>query len=214
MESYASMLGMLLFVASLGSCYKIDGKVMLPPEKNQDWINEVQILVDGGKYRGYLRNDGSFSVHNVPSGSYIVEVVTPKYLFEPIRVDITTKGNIRGRKVNQLQPAKVSLVKYPLELKAAAFAGYFEVREKFSIFDMLKNPMVLMMVLPLFMLVVLPKMMNTNDPELRKEMEQSMKMFTPNQSGFDLSETLSSFFGGGQTQQTKQKSVEGRKKKK
>jgi hypothetical protein len=35
---------------------------------------------------------------------------------------------------------------------------------------MLMNPMVLMMVLPLLLVTVLPKMMN--DPETKKEMEQ------------------------------------------
>ncbi len=41
------------------------------------------------------RTDGSFAVNDVPSGSYVVEVVTPNYRFEPVRVDITSKGKMR-----------------------------------------------------------------------------------------------------------------------
>lgn len=41
------------------------------------------------------RTDGSFAVNDVPSGSYVVEVVSPNYKFEPVRVDITTKGKMR-----------------------------------------------------------------------------------------------------------------------
>ncbi|XP_039249680.1 endoplasmic reticulum membrane protein complex subunit 7-like [Styela clava] len=207
------LLGLLI---TRGEGYKIEGKVVLPPDGNKQWVNDIQVLVDGGKYRGYLRTDGTFTVHNVPTGSYVVEVFTPKYLFEPLRVDVSMKGNLRARKVNHLKPSQVTLVKYPLEMKPATFAQYFQVREKFSILDLLKSPMVLMMVLPLVMLVILPKMMNTNDPELKKEMEQSMNMFNTNQSGFDLSESLSNFFGGSDKKalKAKDKSAEAKKKRK
>lgn len=41
------------------------------------------------------RTDGSFAVNDVPSGSYVVEVISPNYRFEPVRVDITSKGKMR-----------------------------------------------------------------------------------------------------------------------
>ena len=88
------------------------------------------------------RVDGSFTVHNVPTGSYVLEVLSPTYLFEPIRIDVSAKGNIRARRLNNLKPSAVAQVRYPLEMKAVALAKYFQAREKFSIFDMLKNPMV------------------------------------------------------------------------
>lgn len=34
-------------------------------------------------------------MNDVPSGSYVVEVVTPTYRFDPVRVDITSKGKMR-----------------------------------------------------------------------------------------------------------------------
>lgn len=34
-------------------------------------------------------------VHDVPSGSYVVEVISPAHKFEPVRVDITSKGKMR-----------------------------------------------------------------------------------------------------------------------
>lgn len=51
--------------------------------------------------------------------------------------------------------------------------------------------MVLMTVLPLVLMMILPRL---NDPETRKEMEQIQmpKMDTP-----ELSEIMTSFFGGG-----------------
>lgn len=51
---------------------------------------------------------------------------------------------------------------------------YFQTREQWRITDLLFNPMVMMMVLPLFFIMILPKMMN--DPDTKKEMEQIQNM--------------------------------------
>ena len=55
-------------------------------------------------------------------------------------------------------------------MKALGKMGYFQQREEWKVTDILMNPMILMMVLPLLIITVLPKMMN--DPEAKKEMEQ------------------------------------------
>jgi len=112
--------------------------------------------------------DGSFTVDGIPSGSYVVEVANRDYVFEPVRVDITSKGKMRGRKLNLLQPAVVSVVPYPLKLTGRQPANYFRKREEWRLMDMLMNPMVLMMVLPLLFIVVLPKLMNTGDADLQR----------------------------------------------
>lgn len=86
--------------------------------------------------------DGSFTIYNVQSGSYVLEVLSAKYMFEPVRIDISSKGSIRARKLNNLKPSQVQLLRYPLEMKPFTYMKYFQQREKFSVFDMLKNPMV------------------------------------------------------------------------
>ena len=58
-----------------------------------------------------------------------------------------------------------------------------------------------MMVLPLFVFAVLPKLVNTSDPEVRKEMEESMKMFNQNSSMPDAAEFMSNLFGSGSNKQ-------------
>lgn len=78
----------------------------------------------------------------MPSGSYDVEVANPDYMFEPVRVDITSKGKIRARKLNLLQPAQVQLTTYPLKFKAKGKPNYFQQREQWRITDFLFNPMV------------------------------------------------------------------------
>lgn len=36
----------------------------------------------------------------MPSGSYVVDILNPNYVYEPVRVEINNKGKFRARKVN------------------------------------------------------------------------------------------------------------------
>ena len=81
-------------------------------------------------------------MNNIPSGSYILEVSNPSFVFEPARVDINSKGKIRARKLNNLQPAAVQGITYPLKFKSRGKANYFQAREQWRITDLLFNPMV------------------------------------------------------------------------
>ena len=42
-------------------------------------------------------------------GSYLVEVDTPEYVYEDIRIDINSKGKHRARKNNPVQPNQVKM---------------------------------------------------------------------------------------------------------
>uniref|UniRef100_A0A3P9JDQ1 Endoplasmic reticulum membrane protein complex subunit 7 n=1 Tax=Oryzias latipes TaxID=8090 RepID=A0A3P9JDQ1_ORYLA len=151
-----------------GDRFKIEGRAIVPGVKTQDWVSTARVLVDGEDYVGFLRIDGGFSVNDVPSGSYVVEVVTPSYRFEPVRVDITSKGKMRARMVNYIKTSEVIRQPYPLQIRSSGPHSYFMKRETWGWTDFLMNPMVMMMVLPLLIIVLLPKVVNTNDPEMRK----------------------------------------------
>ncbi|KAJ7424714.1 ER membrane protein complex subunit 7 [Pitangus sulphuratus] len=138
--------------------------------------------------------DGSFVVHDVPSGSYVVEVISPAHKFEPVRVDITSKGKMRARYVNYIKPSEVVRLPYPLQMKSSGPPSYFIKRESWGWTDFLMNPMVMMMVLPLLIFVLLPKVVNTSDPDMRREMEQSMNMLNSNHELPDVSEFMTRLF--------------------
>ncbi|GJQ78494.1 hypothetical protein Trydic_g11610 [Trypoxylus dichotomus] len=140
------------------------------PYTQPNWQANTKIHVNGGEYLGFIKEDGTFIIHNIPSGSYIVEVINSELTYEPIRVEINSKGKFRARKVNHIQTSQVNQVPYPLRMKPLGRTKYFQIREQWRVTDFLLNPMVLMMVLPLLLIMVLPKMMN--DPETKKEMEQ------------------------------------------
>lgn len=175
-----------------GGFYTIEGKVFLLSDYPPNWQTNTRVHVNGGEYIGFLKKDGSFEVHNLPSGSYIVEVINPEYTFEPVRVEINSKGKYRARKVNHIQTSQVIQVPYPLRLKALGKTRYFQMREQWRLTDFLFSPMVLMMVLPLFLIMILPKVMN--DPETKKEMEQISSL-----TKFDMpevSDMVSNFLAG------------------
>ncbi|KAG7461341.1 hypothetical protein MATL_G00209080 [Megalops atlanticus] len=177
-----------------GDRFKIEGRAIVPNVKAQDWISTARVLVEGEEHVGFLRTDGCFAVNDVPPGSYVVEVVSPAFRFEPVRVDIASKGKMRARAVKYMKSSEVIRQPYPLQMRSSGPHSYFVKRETWGWTDFLMNPMVVMMVLPLLIIVLLPKVINTNDPEMRKEMEQSVNMLNPNHELPDVSEFMTKLF--------------------
>lgn len=110
------------------------------------WGEGIFIKIVYGKlnhsYEFSCRSDGSFVVNELPSGSYVVEISNPNYIFESARVDISRKGMVRARRVNYLQFSDKTSMSYPLDLKDRQKAKYFQTREQWRITDFLMNPMV------------------------------------------------------------------------
>jgi hypothetical protein len=151
-------------------------------------LMNTKILLNYGQYVGYPREDGTFEVDNLPPDSYVVEVTHPRFIYEPIRVDITSKGRIRARRVNHIQPALVQTLDYPLIFKPRSLHNYLLPRETWRIMDLLLNPMVIMMILPLGIIWLLPKMMNPQEVQSQRE---SM----PEYNVPELSEVMANMFG-------------------
>ncbi|KAI6225080.1 DUF2012 domain-containing protein [Aphelenchoides fujianensis] len=157
--------------------FSIEGNAQLAPDMPvpPNWQANSRVLLDYGKHIGFLREDGSFVVEGVPSGSYVLEVTNVDYIFEPIRVDINSKGKIRARRLNILQPNAVHTLPYPLRLQARQPTKYFRQREQWRATDVLMNPMVLMLLVAFVLMVVTPRLA-ASDPQLQKELQQGMQM--------------------------------------
>jgi len=187
--------------------YTIEGKVIPYSDMSSSvnyFLTNTKIIVNYGEYLAFLKRDGSFEVTNLSAGSYLIEVRNADYFYEPIRVDINSKGKIRARKANYIQSSAVQQLPYPLKLKPKGPFKYFQMRETWRVTDFLFNPMVLMMVLPLLLIMVLPKMMNAADPETQREM-QSMQM--PKYDMPELSEMMTSWFNGGKGPNSRSKAI-------
>uniref|UniRef100_A0AC35TRE1 DUF2012 domain-containing protein n=1 Tax=Rhabditophanes sp. KR3021 TaxID=114890 RepID=A0AC35TRE1_9BILA len=189
--------------------YKVEGTIILPADalSRSTWQSDVRIQVNYGETLGFVKKDGTFTIHNLLPGSHLIQVFHVDYDFEAVRVDITSKGKMRYRRNNSLKPSDVQLVPAPLRMMPRAPIVYFKPKEGWRITDALMNPMVLMLLVPMALMYIMPKMVS-NDPELKKEME-SMQM--PKMDVPDVSEMLSSWLGGAPPKKEK-KAIQGRKK--
>jgi len=183
--------------------YKIEGKVTPPDNPAPDWLSVTTVTLDGGKRRAFLRDDQSFVFQGLSPGSYLVEVDNPDYVYEDIRIDINSKGKHRARKNNPVQPNQVTQLPYPVKAKPLGKFRYYEKREEWKITDVLFNPMLMMMVMPLLLITVLPKMMQ--DPDTKKEMEEMQAKMNVQSQLPDMSEMLTSLWGGAPAQGAKKK---------
>lgn len=71
------------------SLYSIEGKVYAPEiytANDFNWQRDTVITINNGEYNGFLKEDGTFSISGVPSGSYVVEVSNPDYYYESVRI--------------------------------------------------------------------------------------------------------------------------------
>lgn len=181
--------------------YAVEGKLVYVKGYETKSIDGVKtkIALDGGDYFGFLSEDReSFTVYGVPPGSYLVEVYHPEFIFESARVDISSKGKIRARRDGgEGSTNSQNQLNYPLRLKLQRKAQYFQVKEAMRITDMLMNPMVLMMVLPLLVMIGIPKLLSQVDPEAHKEMQSTLNMAS---QPMDLSSMMSQLLGGGAPQ--------------
>jgi len=131
-------------------------------------LESVRVVLNGGAYSAIARQDGSFKLHAVAPGSYLLEVLDTQSVWPTVRLDVSaTSGKARALLTHSRQPLPFPLPLEPLVAKPT----FFEKREGFNWGGMLMNPMVLMMGVTLLIMVVFPKMMANMDPEQLKEMQ-------------------------------------------
>ncbi|RHZ88548.1 hypothetical protein Glove_22g230 [Diversispora epigaea] len=161
----------------------------------------TKVILDGGKYSALILKNGNFVINNVPQGSYLLEVLSRKYIYPKIRVDVDSRGvrpsvTSTGSEWNNLGPS----LSYPLELYARSTADYFMPREGFSITSLLANPYIIMMGISVVFLILMPKMMAGLDQEALQELQQNQP--TNPLEMPDISSTLANFLTGGSNEKT------------
>ncbi|KAH8262895.1 hypothetical protein KR044_001714, partial [Drosophila immigrans] len=188
--------------------FNIDG-VILPADAalqvDEKWLVDIKISINGGEFLGFVRQNGSFVVSAVPPGSHILEAYHPDIYVPPLRLDISSRGKIRARKLSHIRPKQVIKLPYPLNLKPLERRVYFRVREQWNVMDYVLNPMVLLMVVPLLLMLILPRVIS--DPETKREIENIQIPKIP--SGVpDFSDMLTSFLAGKRQGELQQKAKE------
>ncbi|TPX50674.1 hypothetical protein SeMB42_g00909 [Synchytrium endobioticum] len=155
----------------------------------------TRITLNQAQYSTYLQEDGSFSLENIPPGTYILTIDNLYYTFDRIRLDVAadsihaTLSNL-GTSWKQMGPP----VPYPLVLQARSRIEYFDKREGFNIWGFFANPMMLMSGATLLMIFVLPKIMGSLDPDMMKEIQGQPQPQMPQLP--DISSSLANMITG------------------
>ncbi len=133
------------------------------------------MFVNGNSFHGLIRSDGSFVLHNIPSGSYFLEFFHPDYQFSPVRLEVNENENGRVKANSAFTGARLT---YPLTIAPSSPAQYFQLREPVNLWGLVKSPMVIMMLITAVIVLVFPSMMKNLDPKELEEMQKMQSKFT------------------------------------
>ncbi|KAJ3923018.1 hypothetical protein F5877DRAFT_74747 [Lentinula edodes] len=158
------------------------------PGYNQ--LGHSRVVLDNDKHSGGILKDGSFVIPNVPSGTYLLSVISHDYQFEQMRVDVKDSISFEEPVVEvrpyvlgtPMSPASTILLPYPIKLSARQRFNYFVPRESFNIMGMLKSPMILMMVFAGALVLGMPYLMKNMDPESLAEFKREQAKMSHAQS--------------------------------
>ncbi|KMZ70825.1 hypothetical protein ZOSMA_192G00020 [Zostera marina] len=134
-------------------------------------LANAKIFLNGGQSVTFLRPDGYFSFHNVSAGTHLIEVSVLGFLFSPVRVDVSARyhGKVQAA-LTENRRILTELVLEPLREEQ-----YYEVREAFSIWSLLKSPMGLMVGFMVIVVFLMPKLMESMDPEEMRQAQEQMR---------------------------------------
>ncbi|PWW76750.1 hypothetical protein C7212DRAFT_320082 [Tuber magnatum] len=159
----------------------------LPPSTS------LTLTTTGTAKRTLIRRDNTFSFHDVPEGSYLLDVQCQTHQFAPLRVDVNGQGEVvvhqtfRGNEWRN----KGEMKSYPIEIQPVRPIDYYIVREGFDPTKLLGSPMVLIALFSLVMIVMLPKLMDQMDPEFKAELEAQQRKGGANPvANFDVASFL------------------------
>mmetsp|Transcript_10413 Transcript_10413/g.22638 ORF Transcript_10413/g.22638 Transcript_10413/m.22638 type:complete len:249 (-) Transcript_10413:305-1051(-) len=154
----------------------IQGRLRLPDPSQA--LNSTRItLNDGSKHSTYTQPDGSFVFYRVPPGVHLLDVQSREHHFSQVKIQLLEEAMDVPKCIEYIYPgAPKQAIPHPLELTAHASYEYYEPRQGFSPFSILKNPMLLMMLVSVGGMVMMPKMMEGLDPEQKEQMQKQMAM--------------------------------------
>lgn len=156
-------------------------------------MNATRVALNAGEQLTYSRLDGTFAFYNVPPGVHLIDVYNHEYMFSQVKIQLLPESMDAPKCIEYAYPgANKQSIPHPLTLTALAKYQYFEQRPGFSIFSLLKNPMLLMMIFSVGLMYAMPKMMEGLEPEEQERMRKQMEMQK------DPTKMIASLFGGQQ----------------
>ncbi|KAF9878507.1 hypothetical protein CkaCkLH20_03999 [Colletotrichum karsti] len=151
----------------------------------------------GSSFSAPLSAANTFVFDNLTApASYLVDVHCATHAFAPLRLDVaadgslaaweTYRGNDWDNKGEVYASKEFAGGRRGFEVRVLGGKNYFVERSKFSVFTILKNPMILLGLVSMGIFIGMPYLMDNMDPEMRAEFEERQK-----------SNPMNSLLGGG-----------------
>jgi len=157
-----------------GFSMEIEGRLVIPDGSSSA---NIKVVLNGEQYTTLSRTDGVFIFHQVPSGIYSLEVLTPRVAFPSMKIKVTFDEEQQQGSVSVVEykypGAKRIPASYPIELTAIVPISYFMIRPPFSLLGLIMgNPMIILMCGFVALMAYFPKMLAGMDPEVLEEMQK------------------------------------------
>ncbi|KAJ3508876.1 hypothetical protein NMY22_g16476 [Coprinellus aureogranulatus] len=182
LHSLRASLGLLLLWAVGASAVDIQGRIHWNDVcSNATALGRAKVILDSGRqHAGAVTSSGRFKIFDVPTGTYLLSVVSHDYVFDQLRIDVLNSSlegstGVEARPYipgTPLNPPSDVLLPYPIALSAKHRFDYFTNPESFNIMAMLSNPMTMMMVIAGVMMLATPYMMKNLDPEALEDFKK------------------------------------------
>ncbi|KAK0246062.1 hypothetical protein EDD85DRAFT_944440 [Armillaria nabsnona] len=159
-------------------------------------LGPSKVVLDNGRRSGGVVQDGSFTIHDVPAGTYVLSVLTHDFVFDQLRIDVLQDATVEARPyppATPLNPPVPNLLPYPLTLTPRTKHNYFVPPDSFNMLGMLKSPMVLMMVFTGVMVLAMPYLMKNMDPEALEDFKEQQAKVAKMQSAVTNGDFKSGF---------------------
>jgi ER membrane protein complex subunit 7 len=165
----------------------ITGRLQFP-DKSPFNMTGTKVTLNHQDYVTYTKPDGTFSIYNVPPGIHLLDVQSTTHHFSQVKIQLLKEAMSEPKCLEYAYPGankqvldcakkdSTSSSSVHVTLTTVAMYDYFEKRSGFSIFSILKNPMILMMVFSVGIMYFMPQMMEGLDPEEKARMKKQMEM--------------------------------------
>ncbi|KZT74696.1 hypothetical protein DAEQUDRAFT_760722 [Daedalea quercina L-15889] len=168
-------------------------------------LGQSKVVLDNGKLQGGITRNGSFEIPDVSPGVYILSVVSHDYHFDKLRVDVFETESLPEVRPyipgTPLSPPSPVTLPYPILLTARAKNDYFAPPQSFNLMGMFQSPMMLMMLVMGGMMLAMPYILKSMDPEALQDFNKRQARIGALQSSLqsgDLSGGLSALINPAQ----------------
>lgn len=162
----------VLAIADIASM-NVEGKLAIP---HQSSMANIKIGLNGDQFTTVSKRDGSFVFYNIPSGTYLLDVLSVSYVFSQFKIKVDAESDEIKVVEYQYQGSPFTRAAYPLQMAPHTKVNYFQQKEGFKLYRMIVgNPMMIMMVVMGAVVFLFPKMLAGMDKEELDKMMAEQK---------------------------------------